>query len=47
MPATGFSLGFERLVDLVELRQDDGTATVVLVHDGDVPLGDLLALKAA
>jgi histidyl-tRNA synthetase len=47
VPAVGFSLGFERLVDLVdEAAHDDGRA-VVLVHDRDMSLADLLALKAA
>jgi histidyl-tRNA synthetase len=45
VPATGFSLGFERLVDLVELPDDGATASVALVHDADVPLGTLLALQ--
>jgi histidyl-tRNA synthetase len=47
VPAVGFSLGFERLVDLVdEAAHDDGRA-VVLVHDREMPLADLLALKVA
>jgi histidyl-tRNA synthetase len=47
VPAVGFSLGFERLVDLVVgAAHDDGRA-VVLVHDRDTPLADLLALKVA
>lgn len=47
VPATGFSLGFERLVDLVEVPPGPGGEAVALVHDADVPLADLLALKAA
>ena len=48
VPAVGFSLGFERLVDLVaESAGRPTSAAVVLVHDRDVPLGELLALKAA
>jgi histidyl-tRNA synthetase len=47
VPAVGFSIGFERIVDLVEARADAGAPAVVLVHDRDVPVGDLLALKAA
>ena len=41
MPATGFSLGFERLVDLVEPPRVDGGDAVALVHDADVPLADV------
>ncbi|MET0829414.1 MAG: histidine--tRNA ligase [Microbacterium sp.] len=47
VPAVGFSLGFERLVDLVAESTHDDERAVVLVHDRDVPLGRLLALKAA
>ena len=44
VPAAGFSLGFERIVDLVELGEhdDDGLA---LVHDRGVPAVELLALQ--
>ena len=47
VPAVGFSIGFERLVDLVDERADAATPAVVLVHDSDVPVGELLAFKAA
>lgn len=47
VPAAGFSLGFERLVDLVELPSGTGGAAVALVHDADVPLAVLLGLQAA
>ncbi len=47
VPAVGFSLGFERLVDLVELAADAGAQAVVLVHDPDVPVAELVAHKAA
>jgi histidyl-tRNA synthetase len=47
VPAVGFSLGFERLVDLVSDTDDGQERAVVLVHDRDMPLGELLALKAA
>ena len=47
VPAVGFSIGFERIVDLVEAVADAGAPAVVLVHDRDIPVGDLLALKAA
>ncbi|HKP08662.1 MAG TPA: histidine--tRNA ligase [Microbacterium sp.] len=46
VPAVGFSIGFERIVDLVAERTDAAAPAVVLVHDRDVPEGELLALKA-
>ncbi|MCU4672355.1 histidine--tRNA ligase [Microbacterium fluvii] len=47
VPAVGFSIGFERLVDLVAAAEPDAAPAVVLVHDRDLPLGELLALKSA
>lgn len=47
VPAVGFSIGFERIVDLVEAGEDAAATAVVLVHDADVPVAELLALKAA
>ncbi|MFF2488231.1 histidine--tRNA ligase [Microbacterium sp. NPDC058062] len=46
VPAVGFSVGFERIVDLVAERTDAAAPAVVLVHDRDVSEGELLALKA-
>jgi len=46
VPAVGFSIGFERIVDLVEQGVDAGTEAVVLVHDKDVPIAELAAHKA-
>lgn len=46
VPACGFSIGFERIVDLLEVRDDARPRAVVLVHDGDVPAERLLAIKA-
>jgi len=46
VPAVGFSIGFERIVDLIEADEREGAASVVLVHDRDVPVSELLALKA-
>ncbi|MFE5407952.1 histidine--tRNA ligase [Microbacterium sp. NPDC056569] len=46
VPAVGFSIGFERIVDLVPERTDAAAPAVVLVHDRDVSEGELLALKA-
>ncbi|MFD5224846.1 histidine--tRNA ligase [Microbacterium sp. NPDC058342] len=47
VPAVGFSIGFERIVDLVAEREADAAQAVVLVHDADVPVTELLAHKAA
>jgi len=47
VPAAGFSLGFERLVDLVELPESGSTDAAALVHDADVPLAALAALQSA
>ncbi|MER7796733.1 histidine--tRNA ligase [Microbacterium sp. NPDC096154] len=46
VPAVGFSIGFERIVDLVGDTADDAAASVVLLHDKDVPVAELIALKA-
>ncbi|WP_243409021.1 ATP phosphoribosyltransferase regulatory subunit [Microbacterium sp. TPD7012] len=46
VPAVGFSLGFERLVDLVTAEPDAAAEAVVLIHDADVPVGELVAHKA-
>ena len=46
VPATGFSLGFERLVDLLERSPRSGDRAIALLHDADVPIADLLALKS-
>ncbi|MHC2999480.1 histidine--tRNA ligase [Microbacterium sp. HJ5] len=47
VPAVGFSIGFERIVDLVDATRDDAESAVVLVHDRDVPERELLAHKAS
>ena len=47
VPACGFSLGFERLVDLIAQTDSVDEDAVALVYDRDVALGDLLALKSA
>jgi histidyl-tRNA synthetase len=46
VPATGFSLGFERLVELVEPAAGEGVDAIALLHDDDVALSDLLKLKS-
>lgn len=45
VPAVGFSIGFERVVDLIDLPERTGPEAVVLVHDADVAFDELLALK--
>jgi histidyl-tRNA synthetase len=42
----GFSLGFERLVDLVSAETDAAAEAIVLIHDADVPVAELVAHKA-
>jgi histidyl-tRNA synthetase len=46
VPATGFSLGFERLVDLLQHSSGTGDRAIALLHDRDVATADLLSLKA-
>ena len=46
VPACGFSIGFERVVDLIEEPGGDAADSVVLVFDQDVPLDRLLAVKS-
>lgn len=46
VPACGFSIGFERIVDLLEIADDARPRAVVLVYDADVAQASLLALKA-
>ncbi|WP_394552686.1 histidine--tRNA ligase [Agromyces sp. MMS24-JH15] len=46
VPACGFSIGFERIVDLLEIADDARPRAVVLVHDADVPPLRLVALKS-
>lgn len=46
VPAVGFSIGFERIVDLLETATDAGAPAIVLVHERDVPVDELVALKA-
>jgi histidyl-tRNA synthetase len=44
VPATGFSLGFERLVELVDVAPASAKA-VALVHDRDAPIADVIAAQ--
>ena len=46
VPAVGFSLGFERLVDLVHITDDSACDAVALVYDQGVSAAQLAALKA-
>jgi histidyl-tRNA synthetase len=46
VPAAGFSLGFERLVELVRMPEDAAANAVALVYDADVPAAQLAALKS-
>jgi histidyl-tRNA synthetase len=46
VPAAGFSLGFERLVELVDLPDDKAANAIALVYDADVPAAQLAALKS-
>lgn len=46
VPATGFSLGFERIVDLAARVDDAEADAVVLLHDSDADSAQLVALKA-
>ena len=45
VPAVGFSLGFERLVDILEPVEAEDGSRVAIVFDDDVPAGDLVRIK--
>ncbi len=45
VPATGFSLGFERLVELVEIQDAEAADSIALVHETGVPISSLLGLQ--
>jgi histidyl-tRNA synthetase len=45
VPAVGFSIGFERVVDLITLPESTGPEAVALVYDAEVAFEDLVALK--
>jgi len=47
VPAAGFSIGFERIVDLVDLPSGVSGSAVALVHDVGVAPATLVALKSA
>ncbi|GAB3602366.1 histidine--tRNA ligase [Microbacterium aureliae] len=46
VPAVGFSIGFERIVELIQQDAASAASAVVLVHERDVRVDELLALKA-
>jgi histidyl-tRNA synthetase len=46
-PAAGFSIGFERIVDLIPDAEADAEGAVVLLHDKDVAPATLIALQTA
>ena len=45
VPACGFSIGFERIVDLLAMRDEGRPRAVVLVYDSEVEPSTLLSLK--
>jgi histidyl-tRNA synthetase len=45
VPAAGFSIGFERVVDLIDAPASESADSIVLVYDRAVPLDRLLAVK--
>ena len=47
VPACGFSIGFERIVDLLAVNEASAADAVVLVHEKDASPSDLVALKSA
>lgn len=47
VPAVGFSLGFERLVDLLAEGEDAASDSYLLVYDVDVPLAEVMTAKRA
>ena len=46
VPATGFSIGFERIVDLVALDDGEASEALVLLYDAETDPAQLVALKA-
>lgn len=46
VPAVGFSLGFERVIDLIDTQQQATAQNIVLVFAPETPLERLAALKA-
>jgi histidyl-tRNA synthetase len=47
VPACGFSIGFERVVDLIEVPVGAAADAVVLLYDASVPTSHVVALKSS
>ncbi|MFC4241981.1 histidine--tRNA ligase [Gryllotalpicola reticulitermitis] len=47
VPAAGFSIGFERIVDLIPDDDAGGREAVLLLHERDVPAAQLIGLQGA
>ena len=47
VPAAGFSIGFERIVDLVTLDDESGLDAVALIYEAEVGPAELVALKTS
>ena len=45
VPAVGFSLGFERIIDLVQVAADEAASSIALLCETDVTPTSLIALK--
>jgi len=45
MPAFGFSLGFERLIDLIEMSPDESMPRVALLYSAETEMAALVRLK--
>lgn len=45
VPAVGFSIGFERIVDLIDVPQESGPEAIALVYDKNVSPATLVSLK--
>lgn len=45
VPAVGFSLGFERIIDLIELEDDAAANSIALLFDSETEIDQLIAIK--
>jgi histidyl-tRNA synthetase len=45
VPAAGFSIGFERIIDLIADEDQPDDRSLILLFDKDVPVADLLLMK--
>jgi histidyl-tRNA synthetase len=45
VPAAGFSIGFERIIDLIADEDQPDDRSLILLFDKDVPVADLLVMK--